>query len=240
MIPMPTAVVGTAAVVTAFLLVLIPHEAGHMLAGRLLGVRVEEFSLGFGPGVSVRRRGTTYSLRLIPIGAYVRMPDDYEDAVAPWRRLLISAAGPAASFGAAFVYLAVAATMADGSMLVGVQSAMWAAWSTMVWVVSNLGLVLDIHNISGPIGIGQAVAQTSIQGWEPWMVLLAAFSASIGLLNLLPIGPLDGGGMLTALIALVVGRRLRGLVTGYRIAGLVVLLGLIAYASWADLLRVVG
>jgi membrane-associated protease RseP (regulator of RpoE activity) len=234
------AVVGTAAVVTAFLLVLIPHEAGHMLAGRLLGFRVEEFSLGFGPGVSVRRRGTTYSLRLIPIGAYVRLSDDYEDVTAPWCRLLVSAAGPAASFGAAFVYLAVAATVAQGSVLVGVQSAAQVAWASTVWVVSNLGLVLDIHNISGPIRIGQAVAQTSTMGWEPWLVLLAAFSASVGLLNLLPIGPLDGGGMLTSLIELVVGRRLRAIVIGYRIAGLVVLLGVIAYASWADVHRVVG
>jgi membrane-associated protease RseP (regulator of RpoE activity) len=77
-------------------------------------------------------------------------------------------------------------------VLVGVPSAARAASASMVWVVSNFGLVLDIHGIPGPIGIGQAVVQTSTQGWEPW-VLLAVISASVGLLNLLAIGPLVVG-----------------------------------------------
>jgi len=55
-------------------LVIFIHEAGHFLAARWCGVRVEVFSLGFGPRLLSWRRGpTTYQLALVPIGGYVRM-----------------------------------------------------------------------------------------------------------------------------------------------------------------------
>jgi len=50
------------------------HELGHMLAARLLGVRVIRFSVGFGPRVWGFRRGETeYQLSLLPLGGYVRL-----------------------------------------------------------------------------------------------------------------------------------------------------------------------
>jgi hypothetical protein len=43
------------------------HEGGHFLVGKLCGVRVDEFSVGFGPRIAAKRFGeTTYSLRVIP------------------------------------------------------------------------------------------------------------------------------------------------------------------------------
>ena len=55
-------------------LVIFVHEAGHFIAARMCGVRVEVFSLGFGPAILARRRGNTiYQLALIPFGGYVRM-----------------------------------------------------------------------------------------------------------------------------------------------------------------------
>lgn len=55
-------------------LVIFVHELGHFLAARACGVRVEIFSLGFGPRVFGWRRGaTTYQLALLPLGGFVRM-----------------------------------------------------------------------------------------------------------------------------------------------------------------------
>jgi len=55
-------------------LVIFVHEAGHFLAARLCGVRVEVFSLGFGPKVlGWVRRGTLYQVALLPLGGFVRM-----------------------------------------------------------------------------------------------------------------------------------------------------------------------
>ena len=55
-------------------LVIFVHEAGHFLAARWCGVRVEVFSLGFGPRLFGWRRGATlYQIAAVPVGGYVRM-----------------------------------------------------------------------------------------------------------------------------------------------------------------------
>jgi len=55
-------------------LVIFVHELGHFLAARRCGVRVEVFSLGFGPKLLAWKRGdTTYQVALVPLGGYVKM-----------------------------------------------------------------------------------------------------------------------------------------------------------------------
>lgn len=55
-------------------LVIFVHELGHFLAARWCGVRVETFSLGFGPKLLGWKRGpTTYQLSAVPLGGYVKM-----------------------------------------------------------------------------------------------------------------------------------------------------------------------
>ncbi|WP_455499965.1 M50 family metallopeptidase [Gemmiger sp.] len=51
--------------------VILVHELGHFMAARHCGIRVEEFSVGFGPRLwSTTKNGTTYSVRLLPLGGY--------------------------------------------------------------------------------------------------------------------------------------------------------------------------
>ncbi|MEJ7713437.1 MAG: RIP metalloprotease RseP [Pyrinomonadaceae bacterium] len=57
------------------------HEFGHFIVAKLLGIRVETFSVGFGPRIFGRRWGTTdYRLSLIPLGGYVKMGGDESNA----------------------------------------------------------------------------------------------------------------------------------------------------------------
>ena len=70
----PAALLRTLQVALGIGMVIFVHEAGHFLAARWCGVRVEVFSLGFGPPLlSFRRGSTTYQLALVPFGGYVRM-----------------------------------------------------------------------------------------------------------------------------------------------------------------------
>ena len=62
------------------------HELGHFLFAKWAGVKVDVFSIGFGPRIFTRRIGETeYSLSLLPLGGYVRMvgqedlPEDPND-----------------------------------------------------------------------------------------------------------------------------------------------------------------
>ncbi len=57
------------------------HEAGHFLAARLQGIRVNEFSIGFGPALFKKQfSGITYSLRALPLGGFVSFPDDEKES----------------------------------------------------------------------------------------------------------------------------------------------------------------
>ncbi len=60
------------------------HEGGHFLAARLSKVKVEEFSIGFGPKI-LKKKGkeTEYSLSLFPFGGYVRMTGENERSEDP-------------------------------------------------------------------------------------------------------------------------------------------------------------
>ncbi len=99
-----------AAVATLTLLVFV-HEMGHFLVARRLGIRVERFSIGFGPALYERRIGKTdFRIAAIPLGGYVKMLGDTPDAELdeadrahaflaqpPWKRAAVGAAGPAAN-----------------------------------------------------------------------------------------------------------------------------------------------
>jgi len=94
------------------------HELGHFIVAKLCGVRIETFSLGFGPRIFGFRRGETdYRISAIPLGGYVKMAGDNpgEAALDPsdfnarprWQRVLVALAGPFSNFILAFVLMTV-------------------------------------------------------------------------------------------------------------------------------------
>lgn len=93
------------------------HELGHYLVAKSFGMQVDEYSLGFGPRLfKVSGRETEYSLRLIPLGGYVRLagmdgersddPNHYPNRPR-WQRFLVILAGPIMNLVLAFLLYAV-------------------------------------------------------------------------------------------------------------------------------------
>jgi len=107
------------------------HEFGHFLVAKLLKIRVEVFSVGFGPRLFGKKRGhTDYRVSAIPLGGYVKLGGDESNApiegegatdipanerfdLRPrWQRIVVALAGPvmniltalAIPFGAALMY----------------------------------------------------------------------------------------------------------------------------------------
>ena len=82
------------------------HELGHFLAARRCGIRVDKFSIGFGPRLIGFKRGDTeYCISLIPFGGFVKMPgenpeertgapDEFPSAPVS-QRIFVAIAGPA-------------------------------------------------------------------------------------------------------------------------------------------------
>lgn len=90
--------------ILGFSLLIIVHELGHFMLAKINGIRVEEFSIGMGPEVFSRRgKETQYSLRLFPIGGYVKMLGEEEasddersfSSKSPLRRISVILAGAA-------------------------------------------------------------------------------------------------------------------------------------------------
>lgn len=129
-----SSIVGIGHYVVPFLVVLslvvFVHEFGHYWVARRNGVRVEVFSVGFGPELFGRtdRHGTRWKVSAIPLGGYVKMLGDADATSATadaataadpesfpsksvWQRMAIVAAGPAANFVFAIVVLAVLFTV---------------------------------------------------------------------------------------------------------------------------------
>lgn len=104
-------------VVFALGLVVIVHEWGHFIACRLLGIRVEEFSIGFGKLLKQwkDKKNTLFSLRAIPLGGYVKpageayyreveIKSDDEFAAKPWwARSIMVFAGAGMNYVLAFI-----------------------------------------------------------------------------------------------------------------------------------------
>ena len=95
------------------------HELGHFTVAKLVGMRVERFSLFFPPTIFKIKRGETeYAIGAIPAGGYVKItgmnPEELEDldpevtrrayySQPPWKRIAVILAGPGVNIVIAFV-----------------------------------------------------------------------------------------------------------------------------------------
>ena len=77
-------VIGIIAAIIFFFLLVIGHEFGHFASAKLLGVDVEEFSMGMGPQIFHKEKnGTEYSLRAFPIGGFCRLEGEDGESDSP-------------------------------------------------------------------------------------------------------------------------------------------------------------
>ncbi|HKC49348.1 MAG TPA: RIP metalloprotease RseP [Myxococcota bacterium] len=96
------------------------HELGHFAVAKWLGVKVEKFSIGFGPSLFARRIGETeYVIAALPLGGFVKMlgevpgeelpPDEISrafNARPVWQRIAIALAGPVMNLALPVVLIA--------------------------------------------------------------------------------------------------------------------------------------
>ena len=127
-----TTIIYICACVLLFSLAIAIHEFGHFIVALKLGLRVEAFSIGFGPVLWKRTvNGVEYRLSAIPLGGYVSIPDvdpegtkalegggaadkEARKRIPAWKELLVSVAGPAMNIVLAVV-VAVVLSLAPGA-----------------------------------------------------------------------------------------------------------------------------
>jgi regulator of sigma E protease len=121
------------------------------------------------------------------------------------------------------------------------------AASQRVWFVVDTSLTYfsrmivgraSTDQLAGPLGMASVTEQVASSGLVNFIGLIALISVSIGMVNLFPIPILDGGHLLYYGCEAVLGRPLnaRAQDLGFRL-GLAVVLGLMVFATWNDLVR---
>ena len=94
------------------------HELGHYIAGRILGFKINEFSIGMGPKIFSKRlkNDQIFSLRWLPLGGYCAFEGEDEDNPSPqafnnqkpWKRIIVLFSGAFMNFISALIIVIIA------------------------------------------------------------------------------------------------------------------------------------
>jgi len=155
----------------------------------------------------------------------------------------------------------ITATLADqdghgylgvGPAFVHVRPSVWASFKealryTGLTVQAILSLLnpatfsATVGNLTGVVGISVMAAQAVASGPIDYAALIAMLSLSLGLMNLIPLPPLDGGKIVLEIVARVIRRPIKPAVTvALNAAGSILLFGLVGYIIFVDIARIVG
>ncbi len=98
----------------------------------------------------------------------------------------------------------------------------------------------SINDLSGPVGIVTAIGQAASYGWQDLLEMLALITVNVGIFNLLPFPALDGGKVVFLLIEGVTGHAVPETIqSGLTVAAFALLFGLMIFATYNDILRLI-
>lgn len=95
--------------------------------------------------------------------------------------------------------------------------------------------------VAGPVGIAVMAGDAARQGFWTFITFLAVINLNLGLLNLMPLPALDGGRLIFLLGEMISGRRFpEKWEDRIHIVGFALLMVLIAFVTWKDIMRMIG
>jgi regulator of sigma E protease len=114
------------------------------------------------------------------------------------------------------------------------------SYAKMVWgsLVNLVTGRFGFNDLSGPVGVTQAISEASSAGIQPLLSFVAFITINLGVFNLLPIPALDGGRLLFLLVELVRRKPLNPKYEGYvNAAGFMLLIGLMIAVTFSDIVK---
>lgn len=183
------------------------HELGHFLAAKASKVDVDEFSLGMGPKIfSKDFKGTTYSLRWILIGGYVRLNEEGYLKAKWWKQAIILFAGVIFNFIFAVIGTWIYIWLSD-AINVGFFTALVLGFQLSVSMVQQIFVaVIDIFKtvdtsaFAGPVGVVETISTFVNNGLLNAVEIFTVLNINLFVMNLLPIPMLDGGQIVLIII----------------------------------------
>lgn len=106
------------AALLCLMLMIVIHEFGHFLAGKLLGFKIEEFGIGFGPKIFKKRfkSGMLFSIRPLPLGGFCQFEGEDEEGnesptafnnQKPWKRIIVLVSGALFNFVSGIIIISI-------------------------------------------------------------------------------------------------------------------------------------
>jgi len=231
------------------------HETGHFLVAKLCKVRVNEFAIGFGPEI-LKKQGkeTKYALRLIPLGGFVSMEGEEQHSdkegsfskASIGKRIAIVAAGAVVNIIFAIILFFILSTTIPASASGFGARLQYAFLNTKGFIGEMLESIkilftrkVTVDEFVGPVGISGIVAQTS--GIKEYVYIISVVSMSLGITNLLPFPPLDGGKILLLIIEAIRKKPLKQETElKIQMMGFTVLILLSVFVTFNDITKIVG
>jgi len=222
------------------------HEGGHFLTAKLCKVKVNEFSIGFGPVIwRSKNTLTQYSLRLIPLGGFVSMEGEEErsevegsfsEASIIKRIAIVLAGGLVNIIFGMILYFIIAILKTD------IQNALFYTKEFIFSIFDSMKLLftgnIGIDQLTGPVGISSIIINTS--SIDNYIYMLALISVSLGVTNLLPFPPLDGGKVVILIIEAIRKKPLKEKVEiQIQMLGFLLLIILSVFVTYNDITRVI-
>jgi regulator of sigma E protease len=218
------------------------HEAGHFFAAKRFGLVADIFSLGFGKVVFARtdRSGTSWQIRALPFGGFIKLDHKRLAALPPIQRIAIYAAGPAVNMALGLVLVAVVGIQLGTPPLKAFEISCQFVPRIVMTSVGAIAQIFhgNLTHLTGPIG--SAMAAGDAVRLHGVLLFAALFSWSVGILNLLPVPLLDGGQIVMSALEIMVGKPSETTVKYAAWAGQSFIACLIVAGFAADVVRLVG
>ena len=234
-------------IIIVLLSCILVHEFGHFLIAKVLEYEVEEFSVGVGPKIiSKKWHNTVYSLRLIPLGGYVRFDEEELVKQSGWKHMFVSLAGSSMNFISVIVCVFIINCIGnDGTYsLFEILKFSFFTFGQLTeqfiiafWELISSGFGNFLGAASGPIGIVAESGQMMTSGDLTISSLIIMLNLNLGVLNLLPIPILDGFNVIVEFIRWVTKKRMEKPVYYMQAAGAIMLMTLIIVIIGNDLIK---
>lgn len=222
------------------------HEGGHFLIAKLFKIRVNEFAIGFGPTIFTKEKGETkYALRLIPLGGFVSMEGEEERsdkegsfsmASIPKRIAIVAAGGLVNIIFGVLIYYIISSIVFH-SMYSGIIDTKDFILSIFESIKLLFTGNISVNQMTGIVGISDIVVNTN--GIMQYLYIMALISVSLGITNLLPFPPLDGGKIVIYIIEWIRRKPMKeNTELKLQTIGFYILIALSIYVTYNDITRI--
>lgn len=220
-------------ILTLFILslVILVHEFGHYITAKIFKVKVLEFSCGM--GYRLFSKGI-FSIRLLPVGGYVRLDEKSLESISKIKQILIMLAGIFMNLVLAYVVI----------FFLNGYKPVKAFVSLIVTIKTFLIAILHItslKDLSGPIGIHLAVVNTTkmLGIMKGTALLIVMISINLAIINLFPIPGLDGSRIYMTLIKMFGIKINKKVEEKIYIVGFLILITLTILVMLQDILKLI-